>query len=1226
MLEDRPEGGWKWEDLSRITLKAAEETSGTEPKGSIRPWLEGRGDQVVTLNKSVEAAVAFQKAAEGLPRPWTSETTDAVERAKKARRDAERCRKMTKKKWENEWWIQLSEQAEEAEEKGDTGRLYAILFRLSEHGAKKKDGSCASVEDPDKEREEWKAHFQKIQEGQGQVRGRVWNNVGPKRKPQLWMGEEPTDEEINRAIGNMANGRQGGEDQLVAELVKYGGDALRTEILNVVRESWREAAYGEEGDEARDWPEAWKMAIQVPIWKQKGCKSDKNTWRGITLLSVGTKVLARVVAARTQRWSEEFLGDEQNGFRRNRGVDDALQITRRVAESVTACKDGPNIRLTFHDLEKAYPRVCRLALWELMELWGADARFITICKALHDHTVVKVRVMGACSSNYTPERGLREGCPSSPPLFNVYHSAVMMDFRKRREDQAKESGHHPGIPWRYRIDGQIMRRAFNRRQARAKERGEVDGVLGDVEYADDTMLMGEEEEVLQADRILETTFGDWEQKSHPGKKEILTLRPGGSPAMHPRIKGEKEVVRHIGGWLEETAGQEKDTDQKYSAAMAKIRRVGMAWNRGGDFGRGRSSKLKRTTRLKVMRAVATPTLTTFARSRTWVKSQVNKLQKAQNYAVRIAMGVTFRDMRNHHLTDEGLRLAAGWETVREAIQRRTLVWLAHVARMPKERQVKQVVFGWVRWRARKTKMARQQTTWLEEVMMDAKIQLIDWFRRAQDKSKTGWMALVDRAFPKRRLTPEEEARLNAWRIGEALPTPIPKRRRMKRSSVPLDAYMGLPGRTQKGVEPEGGEYGQEEGANPLFIRCPACNKTCTKVMELRAHYEAEHAVIDPGITTHDTRHCEYCNEMFKNADRLRLHVCPKRQESTLRAHIERPGPTAGPAQPQPDEWEIYTDGSGVGVAGWGVAIFRNQEGLELKEPTFKLFGPVVTDKHSHLHLGADEGTNNTAEASAIFEALLWLKLEAPDNSKVGAIVKYDSEYAAGMAQGKQVPTTNITLVKRMGEELAKVRTKRRVTFEHVYGHVGIHGNEIADRLAARGATGEIGPDSKRWAAPAPEKWGPLEKENCGKCGMLFAGPTATRSCGAHELKCKLPWKMERVPGFHPCRLCGQLCKGSRGEGRGAHEKKCRGSDDANRTCRGCSLVFPTGAARWNHESLCKSLKNEKQEAKLLWRCRCGFEVRDNLEAWSLAKDKHVERCRGSDIANRTCTHCGRVFE
>ena len=59
----------------------------------------------------------------------------------------------------------------------------------------------------------------------------------------------------------------------------------------------------------------------IPLWKKyKGDKSDKTTWRGVTLLSVGSKLLARVVADRTQKWSEAWLHEAQAGLRKGRGV------------------------------------------------------------------------------------------------------------------------------------------------------------------------------------------------------------------------------------------------------------------------------------------------------------------------------------------------------------------------------------------------------------------------------------------------------------------------------------------------------------------------------------------------------------------------------------------------------------------------------------------------------------------------------------------------------------------------------------------------------------------------------------------------------------------------------------------------------------------------------------------------------------------------------------------
>ena len=53
----------------------------------------------------------------------------------------------------------------------------------------------------------------------------------------------------------------------------------------------------------------------------------KNNWRGVTNLSVGTKILARIVAMRTQTWLKEALEEELAGFSPGWGTDDLHQVT-----------------------------------------------------------------------------------------------------------------------------------------------------------------------------------------------------------------------------------------------------------------------------------------------------------------------------------------------------------------------------------------------------------------------------------------------------------------------------------------------------------------------------------------------------------------------------------------------------------------------------------------------------------------------------------------------------------------------------------------------------------------------------------------------------------------------------------------------------------------------------------------------------------------------------------
>eukprot|EP00965_Chrysotila_dentata_P033808 1125168-Pleurochrysis_carterae.AAC.1 len=80
-----------------------------------------------------------------------------------------------------------------------------------------------------------------------------------------------------------------------------------------------------------------------------------------------------------------------------------------------------------------------------------------------------------------------------------------------------------------------------------------------------------------------------------------------------------------------------------------------------------------------------------------------------------------------------------------------------------------------------------------------------------------------------------------------------------------------------------------------------------------------------------------------------------------------------------------------------------------------------------MWLGAKLGSNNTAELSAICEALLWLRDYAPS---AAAVVRYDSEYAANIASGRFKAHKNVELARRARELYAEVASTRQLRFEH----------------------------------------------------------------------------------------------------------------------------------------------------------------------------------------------------
>ena len=140
----------------------------------------------------------------------------------------------------------------------------------------------------------------------------------------------------------------------MAEFFKFGGLALRAELNILVGHIWDAALNSEAGAEATNWPQRWRDGIIFPLGKRKvGSRHDKNTWRGIKLLSVRPKLVARIVAGRLQVWSRKWQNTLQFGFTKGSGVDDVQQVTTAILENAGGSTHDKVFALRFFDLEKA---------------------------------------------------------------------------------------------------------------------------------------------------------------------------------------------------------------------------------------------------------------------------------------------------------------------------------------------------------------------------------------------------------------------------------------------------------------------------------------------------------------------------------------------------------------------------------------------------------------------------------------------------------------------------------------------------------------------------------------------------------------------------------------------------------------------------------------------------------------------------------------------------------
>lgn len=143
----------------------------------------------------------------------------------------------------------------------------------------------------------------------------------------------------------------------------------------------------------------------------------------------------------------------------------------------------------------------------------------------------------------------------------------------------------------------------------------------------------------------------------------------------------------------------------------------------------------------------------------------------------------------------------------------------------------------------------------------------------------------------------------------------------------------------------------------------------------------------------------------------------------------------------PYEVKIFTDGAcepNPGEAGSGIAIYHSNKLTEL------WFGIYQA-----------EGTNNTAELNALHQSLLISQAYLNNNKTVG--IYSDSSYsiqclttwAKGWAKNGWVrkggEIKNIELIKEMFALYQTLESK--IAIHHVNGHIGVEGNELADRMS-----------------------------------------------------------------------------------------------------------------------------------------------------------------------------------
>ncbi|GFT77251.1 probable RNA-directed DNA polymerase from transposon X-element [Trichonephila clavipes] len=180
-------------------------------------------------------------------------------------------------------------------------------------------------------------------------------------------------------------------------------------LLTLYNHSWK---YGV--------PAIWKKAIVAPIPKKNKPLDDLNSYHPISLTSILSKVMERMITSRLDWYieSNNLLTSSQAGFRKCQSTNQQVVF---LGQSIKDTLDQRHSALAvFVDFEAAFDKVWRLKCIQKLQTLGVCNNMLMWIRNFISQRISAVRFGNDISSFKQSETGLPQGTVISPILFNIF--------------------------------------------------------------------------------------------------------------------------------------------------------------------------------------------------------------------------------------------------------------------------------------------------------------------------------------------------------------------------------------------------------------------------------------------------------------------------------------------------------------------------------------------------------------------------------------------------------------------------------------------------------------------------------------------------------------------------------------------------------------------------------------------------------------------------------------
>jgi len=234
-------------------------------------------------------------------------------------------------------------------------------------------------------------------------------------------------ENLNKVINKMKR-KAPGNDELVIDQFRDLGHGGKIKLLEIANEIYQTGTF----------PKLWKQAIVVPILKKDKPAKDPGSYRPISLLPVGAKIVESLVLSKINPYLNKrgLIPVAQTGFRK--GQSTALNLKRMYTHAYTRSirsTHPTSSTMVFFDAKKAFDSVWHIGLLHKAMRDGLPGIIIRFLRSWLQDRTLRIRVGTTLSKQVKMESGVPQGSVLAPEAWN-YNTGDIPSTKTTHSDTA----------------------------------------------------------------------------------------------------------------------------------------------------------------------------------------------------------------------------------------------------------------------------------------------------------------------------------------------------------------------------------------------------------------------------------------------------------------------------------------------------------------------------------------------------------------------------------------------------------------------------------------------------------------------------------------------------------------------------------------------------------------------------------------------------------------------